>query len=205
MWEEICNSNRGQLQQSPQRPVIQQQNQLQHQLLSSNQSYTSPTHFCIEYFIKPIYQDKDFPDLPFIKIIDSLFKPIHCKINNFNIFDITKFYYLKEDFSINIPDSWDFIKKQYKIQIILRLEQVGHTETVTGHLPSNIQVFVNNFECKLPKLNYSRVSGITPWRLNVPIDITNLTNYNKNITRFLKVQNYCILLFCYQFTIYCII
>ncbi|CAI6353469.1 unnamed protein product [Macrosiphum euphorbiae] len=118
-------------------------------------------------------------NLPFFRTIHSLLNPIHCKGNNISTFYLTKLRKIK-DIPNYIEKSWDSERKEYKIQIVLRLEQVGHTTIVNGRLPSNIHVSVNNYDCKLPKLIFPETGDPTPWRLNVPIDITKQINFKKN-------------------------
>jgi len=126
-------------------------------------------------------------NLPFFRTIHSLSNPIHCKGNNISTFNLTALHREIENIPNYIEKSWDSERKEYKIQIILRLEQVGLTSIVNDRLPSNIHVSVNNYDCKLPKLIFPETGDPTPWRLNAPIDITKQINFKKKKQNTLKI------------------
>ncbi|KAL4100710.1 hypothetical protein QTP88_020744 [Uroleucon formosanum] len=126
-------------------------------------------------------------NLPFFRTIHSISDPIHCKGNNFSTFMLTNLYHEIQNIQKYIKKSWDSKRKEYKIQIILRLEQVGNTTIVNGSLPSNIHVSVNNYDSKLPKLIIQETGNTPPWRLNIPINITDQINFNKYEGNTLKI------------------
>jgi len=127
-------------------------------------------------------------NLPFFRTIHSLSNPILCNGNNICTFNLTKLSREIKNIPNYIEKSWDSERKEYKIQIILRFEQVGDTTIVNGRLPSNIHVSVNNYNCKLPKLIFPETGDLTPWRLNVPIDITKQINFKKKKQNILKIM-----------------
>ncbi|XP_016658589.1 E3 SUMO-protein ligase PIAS1-like [Acyrthosiphon pisum] len=126
-------------------------------------------------------------NLPFFRTIHSLTDPIHCEGNNISTFNLTKLHGKIKNIPNYIGKSWDSERNEYKIQIILRLEQVGSTTIVNGRLPSNINISVNNYDCKLPKLIFPETGDPTPWRLNVPIDITKQIHLKKKKQNTLKI------------------
>lgn len=125
-------------------------------------------------------------NLPFFRTIHSLTNPFHCKGNDISIFNLTKLYHEIENVPDYINQSWNSERKEHKIQIILRLEQVGLTKIVDGHLPCNIHVSLNNVDCKVPKL-IGQIEDENPWRYDVPINITEQINFNKYEQNTLKI------------------
>lgn len=120
-------------------------------------------------------RETKFEDLAFFKTRSTLLSPMYCR-NNINSVNFSGIYYLTDLQRHDIIKSWIIAKQEYKIQIILRFMQLKQKENVSVRLPCNISVSVNNRECKLPTLNIPTKAGITPWRCNVPIDVTQQTD-----------------------------
>uniref|UniRef100_A0A2H8TX64 E3 SUMO-protein ligase PIAS3 n=2 Tax=Melanaphis sacchari TaxID=742174 RepID=A0A2H8TX64_9HEMI len=112
--------------------------------------------------------------------------PMYCQ-TNIESANFTGLFYLTDNIRHSIVKSWNISRQEYKIQIILRLVQVGLNENVTERLPYNITVSVNDRQCKLPTLNIPTKAGITPWRCNVPIDITQQTDLRNCLQNTLKI------------------
>lgn len=136
-----------------------------------------------------------FENLPFFKTMETLLFPIDCT----TVVDSASFtglFFLTDDVRHSILKSWNITKQEYKVQIILRLVRRGVIENVTDRLPYNLNVSVNDHQCKLPTMNIPTKAGITPWRCNVPIDITQQTDLRNcsqntlNITWSEDSQNY---------------
>jgi len=128
----------------------------------------------------------EFEDLPFFKTQDTLLVPMYCQ-NNVDAANFSGLYFLTNNQRHAIVKSWVITKQEYKIQIILRFVQIGLKENVTERLPYNISVSVNDRQCKLPILNIPTKAGITPWRCNVPIDITQQTDLRNPSQNTLKI------------------
>jgi hypothetical protein len=136
-----------------------------------------------------------FENLPFFKTIETLLFPIDCTtvVDSANF---TGLFFLTDDVRHTILKSWNNTKQEYKVQIILRLVRRGVIKYVTDRLPYNLNVSVNGFQCKLPTMNIPMEADIIPWRCNVPIDITQLTDLRNcsqntlNITWSEDSQNY---------------
>lgn len=129
----------------------------------------------------------EFEHLPFFKTIQTLLTPMHCN-TEIDVASFTGLFYLKDNVRHSIAKSWNISRQEYKIQIILRLVQVGLKENVTERLPYNINVSVNDRPCKLPILNIPTKAGITPWRCNVPIDITQQTDLRNCLQNKLQIN-----------------
>jgi len=127
----------------------------------------------------PIHQ---FEHLPFFKTIQILLMPMYCRSS----IETTNFF-LTDNVRHSIVKSWNIIRQEYKIQVILRLVQVGLKENVVERLPYNISVSVNDRPCKLPILNIPIKADIIPWRCNVPIDITQQTDLKNSLQNTLKI------------------
>lgn len=143
--------------------------------------YETPT---VSYQILPSASSAEFENLPFYKTMHILLKPMDCVPPHpepcFGTFVLTN------NIIHEISKSWDSTKEEYKTQIILRIVPREPKENVTERLPYNISVSVNNRPCKLPAMNIPTKAGITPWRCNVPIDITHQT-YLKHIKNVLSM------------------
>lgn len=146
---------------------------------SFNESHVPPT----ETPPNPVIE---FEHLPFFKTMQTLLTPMHCN-TEIDVASFTGLFYLKDNVRHTIAKSWNIVKQEYKIQIILRLVQVGLKENVTERLPYNINVSVNDRPCKLPTLNIPTKAGITPWRCNVPIDITQQTDLRNCLQNKLQI------------------
>lgn len=134
----------------------------------------------------PPNPNQEFEYLPFFKNLQTLLVPMHCQ-SNIETANFTGLFYLTENVRYSILKSWNIGRKEYKIQIILRLVQVERKENVTERLPYNISVAVNDRLCRLPVLNIPTKAGITPWRCNVPIDITEQTDLRNCLQNTLKI------------------
>lgn len=174
----------------PQAPVVQQPNFLQRLMRQArypihSQSYAVPTPNHIQPY-EPPSPAIQFEPLPFFKTVQTLLMPMYCQ-TNIDSANFTGLFYLTDDVRHSIVKSWNIARQEYKIQIILRLLQVGLDENVTERLPYNITVSVNDNPCKLPTLNILTKAGITPWRCNVPIDITQQTDLRNCLQNTLKI------------------
>jgi len=174
----------------PQAPVVQQPNFLQRLMRQArypihSQSYAVPTPNHIQPY-EPPSPAIQFEPLPFFKTVQTLLMPMYCQ-TNIDSANFTGLFYLTDDVRHSIVKSWNIARQEYKIQIILRLLQVGLDENVTERLPYNITVSVNDNPCKLPTLNIPTKAGITPWRCNVPIDITQQTDLRNCLQNTLKI------------------
>lgn len=127
-----------------------------------------------------------FENLPFFKTMQTLLTPMYCQ-SNIDSANFSGLFFLTDSVRHSIVKSWDIARQEYKIQIILRLVQVGLQENVTERLPYNITVSVNDRQCKLSTLNIPTKAGITPWRCNVPIDITQQTDLRNCLQNTLKI------------------
>jgi len=178
----------------PQAPVVQPQNFLQRFLRqprvpSHSQSYVLPRLNPVQPIVEnpiPAIPQQEFEDLPFFKTVQTLLMPMYCQ-TNIDSANFTGLFYLTDNVRHSIVKSWNIARQEYKIQIILRLVQVGLDENVTERLPYNITVSVNDRQCKLPTLNIPTKAGITPWRCNVPIDITQQTDLRNCLQNTLKI------------------
>ncbi|XP_026822723.1 E3 SUMO-protein ligase PIAS3-like [Rhopalosiphum maidis] len=178
----------------PQTTVVQPQNFLQRflrqpRLPSHSQSYASPRLNPVQPIVEtpyPAITQQEFEDLPFFKTVQTLLMPMYCQ-TNIDAANFTGLFYLTDNVRHSIVKSWNIARQEYKIQIILRLVQVGLDENVTERLPYNITVSVNDRQCKLPTLNIPTKAGITPWRCNVPIDITQQTDLRNCLQNTLKI------------------
>lgn len=128
----------------------------------------------------------EFEHLPFFKTMQTLLSPMHCN-TEIDVASFTGLFYLKDNVRHSIAKSWNIVRQEYQIEIILRLVQVGLKENVTERLPYNINVSVNDRPCKLPVLNIPTKAGITPWRCNVPIDITQQTDLRSCLQNKLQI------------------
>lgn len=167
-------------------PLHPQQNFLQRFLLQPSMHNSTP------YSQEPYHElpqpNIDFENLPFYKTIDTLLKPMCCQSGDIDIANFTGLFYLQDNIRHTIVKSWDISRQQYKVQIILRLVKVGLVDNVTtDRLPYNIAVSVNDHSCKLPVLNIPTKAGITPWRCNVPIDITQQTDLKNCLQNTLRI------------------
>ncbi|XP_025190400.1 E3 SUMO-protein ligase PIAS1-like [Melanaphis sacchari] len=84
--------------------------------------------------------------------------------------------YLSTDPENYLANSCDSTSKERTTKTVLRLQRVG--TGVKDHLPFNLKVTLNNYVCELPTLNMSKIRGDFPWRVSVPIDITEHVNFN---------------------------
>ncbi|XP_050546426.1 E3 SUMO-protein ligase PIAS1-like [Daktulosphaira vitifoliae] len=130
--------------------------------------------------------DTSFENLPFYQMMDTLLSPMHCQ-NTADKGNFTGLFYLADSVRHSIVKSWNIARQEYKIQIILRLAQIDRNENVTERLPYNINVSVNDRLCKLPTLNIPTKAGVTPWRCNVPIDITQQTDLRNCLQNTLRI------------------
>ncbi|XP_027847107.2 E3 SUMO-protein ligase PIAS4-A-like [Aphis gossypii] len=131
----------------------------------------------IPYFIQPTHKIPDETihfahNLPFFKTLETILPPLYSELNA-DSFNFVGYYYLSESTRNSVIESWNNYRKEYKLKIILRIEQFGE-KLLIERLPYNIYVSVNGRQCRLPELNISTVG--TPWRHNVPIDITEYTD-----------------------------
>lgn len=174
----------------PQAPVVQQPNFLQRFIRQSrhpiHSQLTAPRPNPIQPYVEPPSPAVQFEHLPFFKTIQTLLMPMYCQ-TNIDSANFTGLFYLTDNVRHSIVKSWNIARQEYKIQIILRLLQVGLDENVTERLPYNITVSVNDRQCKLPTLNIPTKAGITPWRCNVPIDITQQTDLRNCLQNTLKI------------------
>lgn len=134
----------------------------------------------------PTTEFEEFEDLPFFKTQQTLLSPMYCQ-NNIDAANFSGLYFLTDSERHAIVKSWIITKQEYKIQIILRFVQIGLKENIIERLPYNISVSVNDRQCKLPILNIPTKAGITPWRCNVPIDITQQTDLRNPSQNTLKI------------------
>ncbi|VVC45510.1 Hypothetical protein CINCED_3A010693 [Cinara cedri] len=143
---------------------------------------------CIQGPINNILYNKTvkFEHLPFYNSMQTLLEPMYCQ-TNIDSANFTGLYYLTDHLRHSIMKTWNISKQAYKLQIILRFVQIELKENVTERLPYNITVSVNGQECKLPALNIPTKAGITPWRNNVPIDITQQTDLRNCLQNELKI------------------
>lgn len=130
--------------------------------------------------------DSYFKPLSFFKTKQTLLSAIYCQ-NNVNIASISGLFFLTDNVRHSIMKSWSIPKQEYKLQIVLRMVQIGLQENQTERLPYNMIVSVNENQCKLPTLNIPTKAGITPWRCNVPIDITQQTDLRNCLQNTLKI------------------
>lgn len=130
--------------------------------------------------------DSCFKPLSFFKTKQTLLSAIYCQ-NNVNIASISGLFFLTDNVRHSIIKSWNGPKQEYKLQIVLRMVQIGLQENQTERLPYNMIVSVNENQCKLPILNIPTKAGITPWRCNVPIDITQQTDLRNCSQNTLKI------------------
>ncbi|XP_060859761.1 E3 SUMO-protein ligase PIAS3-like [Metopolophium dirhodum] len=176
------------------RPQRNQQPQQRPQLLREprnnlqihSQSYIPPRPNPTQPFVEIVSPDIRFEHLPFFRTVQSLFKPVYCQTKTDSV-DFTGIFHLTENVRHNIVNSWNTARQEYKIQIILRLLQVGLNENVTERLPYNITVSVNDRQCNLPTLNFPNIMGIAPWHCNIPIDITQQTDLGNSAKNTLKI------------------
>jgi len=138
--------------------------------------------------IQPIHKISDETthfahNLPFFKILETILEPLYSELNA-DSFNFDGCYYLSKSTRNSIIKSWNNNRKEYKLQIILRIEQFGE-KSFNERLPYNIHVSVNGRQCRLPELNISTVG--TPWRHNVPTDITEYTNLKTCLQNTLKI------------------
>jgi len=140
------------------------------------QSYTPLGPNPIEPIVEITSPAIQFENLPFFKTVKQITKPIHLKSDTDKFNCIFK---LQDRVKSAILKSWNFKRKEYKFQIILRLQQIGLDENVKERLPYNITVSVNGHQCSLPKLNNPLNPGIVQWRNNDPIEITQQTDLRK--------------------------
>lgn len=139
-------------------------------------------------FIQPIHKIPDETthfthNLPFFKTLETILMPLNSELNT-DSFNIDGCFYLTESTRNSIIKSWNNYRKEYKLQIILRIEQFGE-KSFNERLPYNIDVSVNGRQCRLPKLNISTVD--TPWRHNIPINITEYTDLRTCLQNTLKI------------------
>lgn len=127
-----------------------------------------------------------FEHLPFFKSMQTLLEPMYCQ-TNIDAANFTGLFYVTDSTKHTIVKSWNITKQEYKIQIILRFVQIDLKENVTERLPYNITISVNGQQCKLPTLNIPTKAGITPWRCNVPIDLTQQTDLRNCSQNELKI------------------
>ncbi|XP_026819447.1 E3 SUMO-protein ligase PIAS2-like [Rhopalosiphum maidis] len=85
----------------------------------------------------------------------------------------------------SIIKSWNN-NKEYKLQILLRLEQFGE-KSFNDSLPHNITVFVNDRQYTLPILNVPKFGQITSWQHYVPIDINEYMDLRTCLQNTLKI------------------
>jgi len=180
-------------QQPPQAPVVQQPNFLQrflrqprNNLQIHSQTYIPPRPNLVQPFVETPSPSIQFENLPFFKTVQTLLAPMYCQ-TNIDSANFTGLFFLTDSVRHSIVKSWNIARQEYKIQIILRFLQVGLEENVTERLPYNITVSVNDRQCKLPTLNIPTKAGITPWRCNVPIDITQQTDLRNCLQNTLKI------------------
>jgi len=141
----------------------------------------------------PIIPDETIPfahNLPYFKTLAPVLRPLYYDFNDFNDFnaDFTNFtacYYLTEMAKNSIIESWNN-NKEYKLQILLRLEQIGE-KSFNGSLPHNITVFVNDRQYTLPILNVPKLGQITSWQHYVPIDINEYMDLRTCLQNTLKI------------------
>jgi len=125
-------------------------------------------------------------NLPFFNTMYTLLSPIICLRSDNEDYDITGTFYLPPSIRKSIVESWSVTKKEYKVQVILRLVQVERQENIPDHLPNNISISVNDQHIKLPEINNPIRRGLSEWRCNVPIDITEKTelkSFSQNTLR----------------------
>lgn len=162
---------------------------LQHQPSTYNSPIIPPTFnnsIQTSSIRTPHNQTIRFEHLPFFKSMQTLLEPMYCQ-TNIDAANFTGLYYLTDSVRHSIINSWNITKQEYKIQIILRFVQIELKENVTERLPYNITVSVNGQQCKLPTLNIPTKAGITPWRCNVPIDLTHQTDLRTCLQNELKI------------------
>jgi len=149
-----------------------------------SQSYIPPRPNPILPFLETPSPAIQFEPLPFFKRVQTLLMPVsyHSDNNSANFYGL---FFLTNDVLHYIVKSWNIARQEYKIQIILRLQQVRLDENVTDRLPYNLKVSVNDRRCKLPRR--SKKPGITPWRYNIPIDITQLTDLKNRVQNTIKI------------------
>jgi len=156
------------------------------QYVPSYNNATFPSHNVQPLNETPPTPNHQFEHLPFFKTMQTLLMPMHCQCS-IETATFTGLFFLTDNVRHSIVKSWNIIRQEYKIQIILRLEQVGLKENVVQRLPYNVSVSVNDHPCKLPILNIPTKAGITPWRCNVPIDITQQTDLRNCLQNTLKI------------------
>ncbi|CAI6372261.1 unnamed protein product [Macrosiphum euphorbiae] len=123
-------------------------------------SYTSTRPNQLQPIVETSSTAIQFENFPFFKILQQLSKPIQFETGSSNMTQI-----------LNVPDyikhsvfeSWNIDRQEYKIQIILILQQIEVNENVNKRLPYNITVSVNGHQCSLRQNND-------------PIDITQQIN-----------------------------
>ncbi|XP_060845230.1 E3 SUMO-protein ligase PIAS2-like [Rhopalosiphum padi] len=139
----------------------------------------------------PIIPDETIPfahNLPYFKTLAPVLRPMYYDFNDFINADFTNFtacYYLTEMAKNSIIESWNN-NKEYKLQILLRLEQIGE-KSFNGSLPHNITVFVNDRQYTLPILNVPKLGQITSWQHYVPIDINEYMDLRTCLQNTLKI------------------
>ncbi|CAI6373029.1 unnamed protein product [Macrosiphum euphorbiae] len=154
-----------------------------------SQSYTPPRPNPIQPSIQPFVETSSpaiqFEPIPFFKTVLTLLNPMYYNTDSAKISGI---FYLTENVRLAIANSWNSARQEYKIQIILRLLQVGRNTNVPDRLPYDLTVSVNDRQCKLPTLNIPTKIGIASWRSNVPIDITQQTILNTFVKNTLDIS-----------------
>lgn len=152
-----------------QSPNVQSRNNFpHHQLLSHSKVSTS-------------FQDKreiDYPhSLPFYEIKKTLIEPFCHKGKSdliVNVLNVNFVYHYPKKY---IGDSYDFNKKEHKIQIILRIEPVTLHDEV--YLPCDLKVVLNNKECVLPHYTLSKIkANERQRRISVPINLNKYIKFN---------------------------
>lgn len=152
-----------------QSPNVQLRNHFPHnQLLSHSKVSTS--------FLDKI--EIEYPrSLPFYKIKTALIKPFYFKGKIDLTFDVLNVYFVYKYPKKRIINSYDYNKKEYKIQIILRIEPVALHDKV--YLPRNLKVILNEMECKLPNYTLSKINDKERhWRISLPINLNKYLYFN---------------------------
>lgn len=151
---------------------------------SYNLPYTNNT---LPHFNEaPPASSAEFENLPFFKTMQTLLTPTECQTIS-DAANLSGLFFLTDDVRHLIVKSWNISRQEYKIQIILRLVRRGPKVNFSERLPYNINVSVNDRPCKLPTMNIPTKAGITPWRCNVPIDITQQTDLRNCSQHELKI------------------
>jgi len=177
-------------QQSQQTSVVQLPiclQQLRNNLKMHSQSYTPPRPNPIQPLVETSSPAIQFEHLPFFKTVQTLIEPKYCQTNDGEANNTWKFH-LTDNIGRSIVKSWNIAGQEYKIQIILRTLHVGSNENVSQRLPYNIKVSVNDRYCTLPSINIPELEeNNSPWRCNVPIDITQQTDLRNCLQNTLKI------------------